>query len=196
MDKAALDQVSLRVLRISPVSIIPQMLHLYYMLLLPERQTREVWGTSNRIVFFGNRVYWTEKFFHFFFLTSLPQAASCWSLVIEIIARSKASQCEICGGQSGTRTGFSPSISAFRCPSFHQCPTLIFILMPPLLEAAQLGIYRISGSTGPKNKHYHIVFFPLHCGIPTQSTSQLFSPHPAFTRTAGQCRGTLRAVYF
>ena len=31
----------------------------------------------------------------------------------------------------------------------------------------------ISGSTGPKNKHFHIVFFPLHCGILAQYTSQL-----------------------
>ena len=115
MDKAALDQVSLRVLPISPVIIIPQMLHLHYMLLLPEGQTRDVWETSNRIFFFGNRGVLDRKVLSLFFLTSLPQAASCWSLVMESIGRSKASQCEICGGQSGTRTGFSPSISAFRC---------------------------------------------------------------------------------
>lgn len=147
MDKVP-DQVSLRVLRISPVSTIPQMLRIYYMLLLPEGQTSDVWKTSNRIVFSETGVYWTENLF--LFLTSLPQAASCPSPVMESIARSKASQC----------------------------------------EQHSLGICRISGSTGPKNKHIHMVFFPLHCGIPTQSTSLLSCLHPAFTRTAEQCLET------
>jgi hypothetical protein len=46
------------------------------------------------------------------------QAVSRRSVTAEARVRSHASPCGICGGQSGTRTGFSPSTSVFFC-KFH-----------------------------------------------------------------------------
>jgi hypothetical protein len=48
----------------------------------------------------------------------MAQAASRRPLTTEARVRSRVSPCRICGGQSGTGTGFSPSTSVFRC-QFH-----------------------------------------------------------------------------
>jgi hypothetical protein len=43
----------------------------------------------------------------------MGQAVSCWSLTMEAQVRAWVSPCGICGGQSGTGTGLSPSSLAF-----------------------------------------------------------------------------------
>jgi hypothetical protein len=49
---------------------------------------------------------------------STAQAVSRRPLTAEARVLSRASPCGICGGQSGTMTGFSPSTSVFPC-HFH-----------------------------------------------------------------------------
>jgi hypothetical protein len=48
----------------------------------------------------------------------MAQAVSRRPLTAETRVRSRVSPCRICGGQSGTETGFSPSTSVFPC-QFH-----------------------------------------------------------------------------
>jgi hypothetical protein len=48
----------------------------------------------------------------------MTQAVTRRPLTAEARIRSRVSPCGICGGQSGTCTGFSPSTSAFPC-QFH-----------------------------------------------------------------------------
>jgi hypothetical protein len=48
----------------------------------------------------------------------MAQAVSRRPLTAEARVRSRVSTCGICGGQSGTGTGFSPSTSVFPC-QFH-----------------------------------------------------------------------------
>jgi hypothetical protein len=50
--------------------------------------------------------------------SAMAQAVSRRHLTAEARARSRVSPCGICGGQSGTGTGFSPSTSVFPC-QFH-----------------------------------------------------------------------------
>jgi hypothetical protein len=52
----------------------------------------------------------------------MAQAVSRRPLTAEARVRSRVSPGEICGGQSGTRTGFSPSTSVFPC-QFHSTGT-------------------------------------------------------------------------
>jgi hypothetical protein len=53
----------------------------------------------------------------------------CHGSVVSRWVRSQVSPCEICGGQSGTVTGFSPSTTVSPSVPFHQCSTLICILI-------------------------------------------------------------------
>jgi hypothetical protein len=55
---------------------------------------------------------------------AMAQAVSRRPLTAETRVRSRVSPCGICGGQSGTGTGFSPSTSVFPC-QFHSTGALL-----------------------------------------------------------------------
>jgi hypothetical protein len=68
VDKLAVEQVFIRVLRLSSAIPIPPMFVLVfvYMLLFPEGQTVEAWEP------FGTGEHWIEKYFHFKGLRTCP----------------------------------------------------------------------------------------------------------------------------
>jgi hypothetical protein len=45
----------------------------------------------------------------------MAQASNSWPLTAEARVSAPVNPCEICGGQSGTGTGFSPSSSVLPC---------------------------------------------------------------------------------
>jgi hypothetical protein len=69
----------------------------------------------------------------------MAQAVSRRPLTAEARVQSQFSLCDICGGQSSTGTGSSPSTLGFPLSaSFHQCSILIVIYVL-LLQEGQMG---------------------------------------------------------
>jgi hypothetical protein len=93
----------------------------------------------------------------------MAQAVSRQPLTEETRVRSRVSPCGICGGQSGTGTGFSPSSSVFPC-HFHStgAPLLgkkkkklnifLFIFIAGLHNKPQGCGASVASAAGPFNK--------------------------------------------
>jgi hypothetical protein len=92
---------------------------------------------------------------------AMVQAVSRRPLTAEARVRSRASPCGICGGQSGTGTGFSPSTSVLPC-QFHSTGA------PLLGRTKKLIIFLFIFITGLHNK-------PQGCGASVASAAGTFS---------------------
>jgi hypothetical protein len=68
----------------------------------------------------------------------MTHAVSRRSLTAGSQVRSPVSPCGICGGQSGTRTGFSPSTSVFPC----QYHSTVAPLLVKMKKTAHLSLHR------------------------------------------------------
>jgi hypothetical protein len=87
----------------------------------------------------------------------MAQAVSRRPLTAEARVRSRVSPCGICGGQTGTGTGFTPSTSVFPCQFHSTCA--------PLQGKTKKLIIFV---TGLHNK-------PLRCGASVESAAGPFT---------------------
>jgi hypothetical protein len=88
----------------------------------------------------------------------MAQAISRRPLTAEAQVQSRVIPCGICGGQSGTGTGFSPRVLRFSPVNF----------IPPLLHYKQKGKTLIIFITGLHNK-------PQGCGVSVASAAGPFT---------------------
>ena len=92
----------------------------------------------------------------------MAQAVSRRPLTAETLVLSWVSPCEICGGQSGTATGFSPSTSVFPRqyhstnapnPFIHPPPTLYNVSLPVLSFPLSVSFHQCSKPIHSQTTH-------------------------------------------
>jgi hypothetical protein len=103
----------------------------------------------------------------------MAQAVSRRPLTAEAWVRSRVIPCWICGGQSGTGTGFSPSTSVFPC-QFHSIGASLLGKMKKLIIFVFIFI------TGMHNK-------PYGCGASVASAAGPFSIKIMYAKLAAVC---------
>jgi hypothetical protein len=87
---------------------------------------------------------------------AMPQVVSRRPVTAEARVQSLVSTCGICGAQSGTMTGFSPSTSVFPCHYHSTNAPYSFIHLPPTLYNVSLPVLQFSPvSIIPPMLHTH-----------------------------------------
>ena len=98
---------------------------------------------------------------------AIAQGVSRWPLAAKARSRSQVSPCEVCGGQSGTGTGFYPSTSVIPCQYHSIIALYLFIRHSGSINFAV-------GSTVKLHTHRHT---PTH--TPTHPPTHTHTPkHP------------------
>ena len=98
----------------------------------------------------------------------MAQAVSCWPLTAEVRVQSQANPCHICGAQSATSTGFSPSTSGFPCQyhstiapyPFIHLPLTLYNVSLPVLQFSPVSIIPPTLHTHSFTYHSHYITFP------------------------------------
>ena len=121
-----------------------------------------------------------------FICRAMAQAVSRRPVTAKVLVRSQISPCEIRGGQSATRTGFSPSTSCFPC----HIPLLPHTNLPlHLVLTRGLGIkkhQRFFGNRGALDgRELSLLFKPIFLLI--VSRDEVLMASPVHCRTPCRC---------